>query len=360
MTPWCFATALAPEMSSAAAPAEHPTLFEKLLGLLESKLPLRINFEDLTGITMDVPDLRLLQPFRIHCCDFCMLAKSNPQAHQDCIRNKMAANRVALWRRRSFQGLCHLGVSDLVRPLIYHEHVLGVFFYGSFVAEGTEAQAERRIRRYCQRRGFAPEPLLDEFTRLPRIGVADVKTAWSHLDLAAELVERIVGGFGLLDKRYRTRSGAQYMVWNSAMPSVVACALRYVNLNYSSPLRVTDIAEAQRCHPDYLSRIFKQTVGLGVGEYIARLRVDHARRLLGTERFGLGEIASMVGFYDQSHFGKVFREYVGMTPNDYRRMVRAEPGRTAPLDISYFDYSNLHQFNPAMRDMVKVEGAPDV
>ncbi len=346
-------------MSSTAAPAAHsPSLFERLLDLLESKLPLRINFEDLTGVTIDVPDLRLPQPFRIHRCDFCMLAKSNPVAHQDCIRNKMAANRVALWRRTRFQGQCHLGVSDLVRPLIYNDHVLGVFFYGSFVAEGSEALAHQRILRYCQRRGFSPEPLLEEFTGLPRISPSEVATAWNHLDLAAELVERIVGGFGLLDKRYRTRSGAQYMVWNGAMPSVVACALRYINLNYSNPLRVTDIATAQRCHPDYLSRIFKQTVGLGVGEYIARLRVDHARRLLGTDRFSLGEIASMVGFYDQSHFGKVFREYVGMTPNDYRRTARTESPRNAPLDISYFDYSNLHQFNPTMRDMTKIEGAP--
>ena len=145
------------------------------------------------------------------------------------------------------------------------------------------------------------------------------------------------------------------MVWNGAMPSVVACALRFINLNCSNPLRVAEIAEAQRCHPDYLSRIFKQTVGMGIAEYIARLRVDQARRLLGTDRFSLGEIASMVGFYDQSHFGKVFREYAGMTPNEYRRMARIESTKGPPSDIAYFDYSNLHRFNPSVRDMTKIE-----
>ena len=49
-----------------------------------------------------------------------------------------------------------------------------------------------------------------------------------------------------------------------------------------------------------------------------RIRVDHARRLLQTERFAVGEIGFMVGFQDQSHFGKVFRKFVGVTPQAFR------------------------------------------
>lgn len=329
------------------------SLFERLLQMLEEKVPLHLNFEDLTGVTMDVPDLRLRQPYRIHTCDYCMLAKANVAGHQDCIRNKMAANRVALQRRRSFMGQCHLGVSDLVRPLIYHDQVLGVFYYGSFVAEGSEDLARARIHKYCRRRRMDPLPYLVALKRLPRLTPEAVAKAWQNLDLAAALAERILEGFGLLGKRYRTRRGAQFMVWNGAMPAVVACAVRYINQNYGNVIRLNEIARLQRCHPDYLSRVFKQTIGIGIGEYVNRLRVDHARRLLGSEKFSLGEIGFMVGFYDQSHFGKVFREYVGMTPNEYRGASVVKRTAAKPLEISYFDYSNLREFNPKLGLVVK-------
>lgn len=323
-----------------------PGVLQRFLELLERADPLRISFEDLTGVTKDIPDLYVSPHFRIHTCEFCMFAKSSAGSHQECIRNKMAANRVAIQRRRSFDGLCHLGVTDLVRPLVYQEQVLGVFYYGSFVNQDTEVAARERILRYCARRELDPQEHLRQWAQLPRLNQHEIADRWRNVDLAADIAVRIVDNFGLPPKRYRTRSGAQYMVWQGRMPAVVSCTLRYLNQSYSENFRLAEFARSQGCHPDYLSRIFKRTVGIGASEYLHRLRIDHARRLLSMERFSVGEIGFMVGFYDQSHFGRIFRRIVGMTPIDYRKSLREKQAVPQTLDIDYFEYSNLRSFNP--------------
>ena len=323
-----------------------PGVLQRMLELLEDSFPFRVNFEDLTGITKDIPDLYISPHFRVHTCDHCMLAKQDPERHQECIRNKMAANRVAINRMAPFEGFCHLGVTDLVRPLVFQEQVLGVFYYGSFVNRDTATAARARVERYCRRRNLDPKPHLATWASLPRMTPAQIRQGWRQIDLVADVAVRIVENFGLPARRYRTRSGAQYMVWQGRIPAIVSCMLRHLNQHYSESFHLAEFAAAKKCSADYLSRIFKQTVGIGASEYLHRLRIDHARRLLAMPRYSVGEIGFMVGFYDQSHFGKIFRRFVGMSPIEYRSTAVRQKPQPKTFDIEYFEYSNLRSFNP--------------
>ena len=329
----------------------RPSLLERLFKLLEEQFPLRINFEDLTGVTLDVPDIQLPGNSRIHACDFCMFAKSNLVGHQDCIRNKMAVNRLARWRREKFQGQCHLGLTDLVRPLLLEEQLLGVFYYGSVVLEGTEATGRSRIRKYCRLRSVDPKPFLQRFDEVPRLSLEELSTAWRNLDLVADTTLRLLESIGVPLEHYRTRAGAQFMAWNSTLPAIVGCTIRYINANYGEQLRVNDLAVMYRCHPDYLSRVFKKSVGIGINEYLHQIRIGHAQKLLEVEKFSVGEISFIVGYCDQSHFGKVFRQRMGMAPAEYRSRVlkKTKQAGINPTPIDYFEYSSLHEFTPRIR-----------
>jgi len=59
-----------------------------------------------------------------------------------------------------------------------------------------------------------------------------------------------------------------------------------------------------------------------IGEFVRKLRIEHACAQLLKGDFPLAAIALQAGFVDQSHFSKVFKLYVGMTPHKYRNMVR--------------------------------------
>lgn len=80
----------------------------------------------------------------------------------------------------------------------------------------------------------------------------------------------------------------------------------------------TDIANLVELNPNYLSVLFKKEVGLSVGEYIQRVRIDEAKSLLSYTNTPLSEICSWLNFTDQSYFTKVFKKLVGITPKKYR------------------------------------------
>ena len=92
----------------------------------------------------------------------------------------------------------------------------------------------------------------------------------------------------------------------------------HIDTNLSLSLKV--ISENLNVHPSYLSREFsKYFDDLSFGDYIRKLRIDKATTLLAGSQYSLAEIAYLTGFSDQSHFNRIFKKNIGITPAQYRR-----------------------------------------
>ena len=107
-----------------------------------------------------------------------------------------------------------------------------------------------------------------------------------------------------------------------AAPLWLRQAREMVIEHFSETLKLTQIAAEVGVHPVYLATAFRQKFGVTVGEFVRRLRIEHACAELNKEDLPLSAIALQAGFADQSHFSKVFKSYVGMTPREYRTLVR--------------------------------------
>ena len=68
----------------------------------------------------------------------------------------------------------------------------------------------------------------------------------------------------------------------------------------------------------YLSMKFKRETGMTLTDYILTQKTEEAKRLLRYSDKTSSAIAAYLGFSSQGHFGRVFRKYAGMTPNEYR------------------------------------------
>ena len=78
------------------------------------------------------------------------------------------------------------------------------------------------------------------------------------------------------------------------------------------------LAKEVALHPNYLSRLFKKEVGKTLSTYLLEEKVKEAKRLIVLSDYSLSEISSMLQFYDQSHFSRVFKKYAGFTPIEYK------------------------------------------
>jgi AraC family transcriptional regulator len=83
-------------------------------------------------------------------------------------------------------------------------------------------------------------------------------------------------------------------------------------------LSLTEIARTVGVHETHLSREFRRFYGGTLGEYARARRIEFACHRLLHSNDSLAEIACAAGFFDQSHFTRIFKSQIGMTPQQYR------------------------------------------
>jgi len=114
--------------------------------------------------------------------------------------------------------------------------------------------------------------------------------------------------------------GAASRVRNGAVPRWVGEAREFIHAHWAERPSLAEIAAAGGVHPASLVRGFRTHLRCSPGEYVRRLRLEHARNALASSRRTIAEIALEAGFYDQSHFTAAFRREFGVTPAEFRAM----------------------------------------
>lgn len=96
---------------------------------------------------------------------------------------------------------------------------------------------------------------------------------------------------------------------------------QYIDLHYSDKFTTEDLADAIPISRSYLAVLFKQNTGQTVWSYLVEVRMKNAKLLLLDQKLKIYEIAHQLGYENSEHFSKLFKEYYGVTPKDYRRKI---------------------------------------
>lgn len=96
----------------------------------------------------------------------------------------------------------------------------------------------------------------------------------------------------------------------------------YAETEFSSSLRLSDIAERLNFSVPYISALFHRECGITFRDYLIRVRIEKACLLLRSTEKTVAQIAEQVGYTDPAFFYKSFRREMDMTPDDYRRHYR--------------------------------------
>jgi len=112
---------------------------------------------------------------------------------------------------------------------------------------------------------------------------------------------------------------ARHKQLGSEAPRIARKAMAYIHEHYREPINRKDISDHISVSKEYLSSCFSREVGVTLSTYIERVRIRHAKELLETTDMNITKVATEVGFYDSSYFGRVFRREVGVSPIAYRR-----------------------------------------
>ncbi|MBP2643112.1 MAG: two component transcriptional regulator, AraC family [Firmicutes bacterium] len=96
-------------------------------------------------------------------------------------------------------------------------------------------------------------------------------------------------------------------------------SIKYIHDNYRKKLPLQTVSSYVFLNPQYFSRIFKKEIGVNYIDYVNKLKIDYACKLLENTNYPAYRISSECGFSDPSYFNRIFVQQMNMTPKAYRR-----------------------------------------
>ncbi len=105
----------------------------------------------------------------------------------------------------------------------------------------------------------------------------------------------------------------------SITPGDIGEILMYIYSNYMKKITIEDLTGNFHINRTTLNKLFNNATGMPVMNYLIRLRVYLASRMLRETILPVSEIINRVGFNDQAHFGRIFKKHLGYSPSEYRQ-----------------------------------------
>lgn len=134
--------------------------------------------------------------------------------------------------------------------------------------------------------------------------------------LKDEVIAKVELAVRRLEKR--TGNAGAESPKESGEGATIAQIKQYIKDHIESKVTLVEVAEYMQMNPAYLSRYFKENVGMNFMDYCRRIRMHRAKMLLQNTNLKVYEIAGRLGYQNAQAFGTAFKEYEGVSPFAYR------------------------------------------
>ena len=105
---------------------------------------------------------------------------------------------------------------------------------------------------------------------------------------------------------------------NSLQDFYVREAILYIENHFREDIRIEDIAASCNLHRNHLGKIFKDSMGTSLRDFLIKYRVNKACELLKESNHTIGEIAEMTGFSNLFNFSRTFKVLMGIPPRQWK------------------------------------------
>jgi AraC-like DNA-binding protein len=176
------------------------------------------------------------------------------------------------------------------------------------------------MERLCTEDVDVSSPIDHEFGSLANSLSLLLEAAKTELDHDQEAARTsLATALSILQSEIERRSKVRGLTTGGLAGWQIARVRSFIDKNLHRTIHASDLSAVARRSTAHFSRLFKQAFGEPPHAYVVRRRLEEACHLMLTSSASLSEIALSVGFSDQSHLCKHFRQALGQSPSNWRR-----------------------------------------
>ena len=164
--------------------------------------------------------------------------------------------------------------------------------------------------------------------------------------------ERALPRLLLAEVILRMAEAARDAVLRDNTLSYVRKAVSYLTSHLDENIRITDVAEEVGVAPAYLQRIFRQSTGMTIVDYLNKQRIQQSKRLLMFTDDPVMDVAVAAGFNSRQHFFRVFQAETGLSPREFRKAQRGIRAR----EVFEFEGVRDYWYDDELKLISQMEG----
>lgn len=249
---------------------------------------------------------------------FCQLMRSKPEFKSLCQKCDAFGGLEASKNGNPCIYRCHAGLTDISLPIIRNNQLLGFALFGQ--VEMTEDSQSPFTRIH---------PIVTNWEKSQELRQARKKiklVTTTQIQSAAALLKTI-GDYHFDDEDPRDQITFNFHATKKDFKTAIHSkndeirkAIAYIENNLTTNLTLEDVANHVYLSQFYFSRLFKKEMGISFITYLNQQRIEQAKTLLTQSTLSIKSISQNIGYSQTSYFCKIFKELVGMTPVNYRKI----------------------------------------
>ncbi|MEK8130466.1 response regulator [Paenibacillus filicis] len=150
-----------------------------------------------------------------------------------------------------------------------------------------------------------------------------VETQTSVFSFQAQDYRQLLAESGLLLDRMRQSYVEHY---DQVEPDTIHQIKQYIVENSQEDMSLELIGQKVNLSPFYISKMFKEQLGINYIDFLTECRIERAKKLMGDPDKSLKEITFEIGYHDPNYFSKVFKKMCDVSPTEYRRTLLGKKG----------------------------------
>lgn len=240
-----------------------------------------------------------------HYCEFCKNVKLLSGGRKLCDKSdRLDAVAMAHEYKNMFFTKCHAGLCELVVPVYNENELMGIIFLGQCRIENEDDTSF--VGEYAKSLSGNAEEFESMYNALPVISRQNLLSMGRILQLYFNNLAKVSDFF----KNSQSENDMK-------KPLAERIAV-YIEKNYMNDISPKKLCDVFFLNQSYMSREFSKHYGFTITDYISKVRIDTAKKLLAGSNVPIGNIALNVGFSDANYFSRVFAKLVGKSPMAYR------------------------------------------
>jgi len=231
---------------------------------------------------------------------YCTLIRADARSAEQCFLGDQRACLMCKSTNELFTYECHAGLTETVAPIKYNKIVIGYIMFGQILQHKDKDEVWTKT-----------EKSLSQYT----IDMKALKTSFykkryfsEEIIYAASKIMEICSNHLIISR--------MAMLQEDSLPNKIDT---YIREHLPEPLSIDSIKEYFSISKTRLYQICEHSYGMGIAQYIRKLRIQMAEDMLLNTNTSIKQIAESVGIYDYNYFTKIFKKELDITPKEYRK-----------------------------------------